>query len=812
MNNQIFCKKHGFIKLTSALFVLFVCFLKPCIAETQNDTVIALSNYECSAWVLYDSVCMNMDSGRIELAESELRRILVGIDEGEFVECTDEEAVKHLQYKSHVVLANIAMAEKRIKELSNEILFFEKADTTYGFSVWFPNPNMEDTLDDTIHVSINAENSAWVLYDSVCTHMNRGKIDQAEIELWTILEGIDEGEFVECSDEQDVKLLKYKAHVVLANIAIADNRMDELNEELAFFKKSDCFGLSVCFLDPGINDEEFEEEEEQVYSAWNVYDSAVGHINRGEVELAKRELWTILDDIDEGKFVECSNEHDVRLLQYKSHVILANIAFAEKKMWDLDREISFFNNADTIQREWKRAKYAATHFRHKYYQLSKGKFGKVVGDWVSFLKRSDGVPMVWIRFTVSNNTLHAELKDCAMKSMLSTKYPAFSNNIALDNVKNVIEVDFGDSRLRPGLQFLPSVAIDIVNDLSNMYSESIVRQSVAKIGTPYSRETTLKQSEIDFVTGLTIALITQLSVTKETVVSESFIMEQICHELYMAKIKWRSLTAYSDGRSKDEFQWAEIPVFHLYPQEEKDFSKGHFNESLIKSGKALSEELFWEGSDDSDKISDGVVDDFNYSRRGICNVENTQFEGKFYFLGENINIKTNSAYSTFFSGLAYAKDLWGFKEAPINPRTNKSEINPYIVPLRGVFKTIISPTECVSFTGDWNASEKCGNGQLSYINTNDPEFNFTYEGTIWKGYPHGLGIWQGNGFRYVGWFFKGKKFGYGTMSYDDGKEEQGFVTNDGTMIQDAMVPNVMKEEFNEKVNKISKLKYKVLNE
>ena len=348
-----------------------------------------------------------------------------------------------------------------------------------------------------------------------------------------------------------------------------------------YFKKhgfikltSALFVLFVCFLNSCVliaqNDAGFTSKKYE-NSAKEIYDSAVKHINGEKVSLAKSELWRVLNGIDKGEFVECSDEHKVRLLQYKSHVVLANIAFAERSMWDLDREISFFNNADTTQSEWKRARMAATHFKHKYYQLSKGKFGKAVGDWVSLMKNSDGIPMVWIRFTVSNNTLHAELKDCAMKGMLSTKYSSSTNSIALDNVKNVIEVNFGDSRLRPGLQFLPSAAIDIVNDLSNMYSESIARQTVAKTGIPYSTEGTLKQVGVDVAAGLAIALITQLSVTKETVVSESFVMEQICPEIYMTKIKLRSLTAYSDGRSKDEFQWAEIPMFHLYSQEEQDF-------------------------------------------------------------------------------------------------------------------------------------------------------------------------------------------------------------------------------------------------
>ena len=812
MNKQIPFIEHCFIQLTSVLFIFLVCLLNPYKVEAQNDIIITQNNYEYSAWSWYDRVCMHMDSGRIELAESELKRILEGIDEGEFEECTDEETVKHLQYKSHVVMTNIAMAEKRIKELSEEVLFFENSDTTFGLSVWFPNPNLDSIFNDTLDVGRNYENSAWVLYDSVCTHMNRGKIDQAEIELWTILEGIDEGEFVECSDEQTVKLLKYKAHVVLANIAIADNRIDELKEELAFFKKSDCFGLSVCFMNPVIDDEELEVEEEQVYSAWTVYDSVVGHIYKGDVELAKSELRTILDDIEKNKFVECSNEHDVRLLQYKSHMVLANIAFAEKNMWDLDREVSFFNNADTTKSEWNRARYAATHFKHKYYQLQNGMFGKVVGDWVSLWQNKDGIPMVWIRFSVSNNTLYAELKECAMKGMLSTKYPAFTDYIAIDNVKDMIEVDFGDSRLRPGLQFLPSVAIDIVNDASNMLSEVIVRQSVTQTGTPYSSGATWKQLGVDVATGLATALIMQMSVTKETVVSESFVMERVGPEMYNAKIRLRSVTAFSDGRKNDEFQWAEIPVVHLYAQEEQDFTKGHFDESIKKSFELLRDELFWENSEEKDEMSESVANDIAYGYMGVCNVENTQIVTPFYFLGIDINIHPNSTYSTFFSGLAEAKNLWGFKEESINPRTNRSEVNPNIVPLRGVFKTIISPNECVTFTGDWNASETCGNGLLSYVNNDDPEFNFTYEGTIWKGYPHGLGIWQGDGFRYVGWFYEGKKIGYGTMSYDDGREEQGFVTSFGDMIHETMVTDEMKEDFNEKVNNISKLKYQVLDE
>lgn len=574
------------------------------------------------------------------------------------------------------------------------------------------------------------------------------------------------------------------------------------------------FVLSVVFFDPCLTNaqnEIFVIKNKHNESALELFDSVVYQINNGDVVHAKSGLWRLLDGIDRGEFEECSQEHTIRLLQYKSHLILSNIAFAEKNMWDLDREVSFFNDADTTKSEWKRARYVATHFKHKYYQLQNGMFGKVVGDWVSLWQNKEGIPMVWIRFSVSDNTLHAELKECAMKSMLSTKYPAFTDYIALDNMKDVVEVNFGDSRLRPGMQFLPSVAIDIVNDASNMLSEAIARQSVSKTGTPYSSDALWKQLGVDAAAGLATALIMQLSVTKETVVSESFVMERIGPELYNAKIRLRSLTAYSDGRSSDEFQWAEIPLIHLYAQEEQDFTKGHFDESIKKSFELLRDELLWDNSDEKE-VSESIKNDLIYGYMGVCNVENTQIMNPFYFLGIDINIHPNSTYSTSFSGLAHAQSLFGHKEEPINPRTNRSEVNTNIVPLRGTFKTIISPNECVTFTGDWNASEKCGNGLLSYVNTSSPEFNFTYEGTIRKGYPHGLGIWQGDGFRYVGWFYKGKKFGYGTMSYDDGREERGFVTTFGDMVNELMVTDAMKEDFNEKVNDISKLKYQVLDD
>jgi len=547
-------------------------------------------------------------------------------------------------------------------------------------------------------------------------------------------------------------------------------------------------------------------------SVGEMYNSAVAYINKGEIETAKKELSQALYEIDYGKCKECSDEHTTRLIEYKSHVILANIAFAEKSMWDLDREVSFFKNADTSQIEWERARYAARHFKHKYCQLMNGNYGKAVGDWVSAYYNSEGVPMVWIRIYLSNDTLFAELKDCAMKSMLSAKYSYYSDKIVLDNVNNVIEVNFGDSKLMPGLQFLPSIAISTINDVSKMFSESIAAKSIIKYGTPYVAETVFKQLGLDAVTLLAGALIAQLSVTKETITCESFVMEEISPEVYMAKIQLRNYTAYSDGRHNDEFEWAEVPVFHLYPNEELDFSKGHIRSSLKKAVDLLNEELFWEGLEETDELSKRILEDVAYSTIGMCSVENTTFDHPFYFLGKDINHKTNSNSSaTFFTGLAQADHLWGYKEEPINPMNNRSEMNTRIIPIRGVFKTIISPTECITFTGDWNDSEKCGNGLLSYVNTDFPEYSFTYEGTIKKGFPHGIGIWQSLGFRYVGWFYEGEKFGYGTVSYD-GKDTQGFAISGGYMVSDNTVTKEMKEDFNDKVNKISKHKYQILND
>lgn len=809
MNNWIPCKTKKIILFIAGLSV---CFLNPIIANTQNDTIIVPSNHKFSAYNLYDSICMHINSGRVELAEHYLRSLLNGLDEDLFEECTDEKAVKQLQYNSHVALANLAIVQKRIKELSHEMSFFETIDTTYGLSVWFLHPDIYKNHYDSISLTKTYDNSAWVVYDSVCTLMNNGMISHAEIGLWTILEGIDEGRFMECIDGLAVKQLKYKSHVILANIAMAEKRLDELKEELLFFKQADCFELAVCFVNPFINDTTTKIIEEKPYSAWATYDSVVNCIYSGEVELAKSKLKRILSDLDKGRFEECPDEHTVRLLQYKSHVVLANIAFAEKDLWNLDREVSFFIQADTSYKEWKRAKFAATHFRHKYYQLTNGKFGRVVGDWVSLWQNKDGIPMVWIRFFISGNTLYAELKDCAMKSLLSSKYPALTDNIAIDNLGNTIEVDFGDSKLRSGLQFLPNAAIDIVNDASNMLSEVIARQSTAKSGTPYTGDATLKQLGVDAFATLAVALISQLSVTKETVVSESFVMEQISPEFYIAKIKLSSLTVYSDGRHNDDFQWAEIPIIHLYPHEAQDFSKGHFNKSIIQPIGLVTDELLWENTEKDDEIAKSIATDIIYGLMGICNVEDTQFDGNFYFLGKDINHKFNSTFSTIFTGLAQSSNLFGLKEKPVNPRTNCSEANLFITPLRGVFKTIISPTECITFTGDWNAEEKCGNGLLSYVSTDAPEFNFTYEGTIWKGYPHGLGIWQGDGFQYVGWFYEGIKFGYGTMMYEDGRQTQGFVTEGGSMVSEDAVTEEMEKDFNNKVNKIATHKYKILDE
>ena len=129
-----------------------------------------------------------------------------------------------------------------------------------------------------------------------------------------------------------------------------------------------------------------------------------------------------------------------------------------------------------------------------------------------------------------------------------------------------------------------------------------------------------------------------------------------------------------------------------------------------------------------------------------------------------------------------------------------------------MFQTVLSPYECVTFTGDWCDQDESGNGLLSYVNTYTPEFSFTYEGTIRRGYPHGLGIWQGDGFRFVGWFYKGKKFGYGTMCYEDGSEERGFVTKDGSMIPESRVTLEMKEDFNNKVEDIASDRYQGISD
>lgn len=548
-------------------------------------------------------------------------------------------------------------------------------------------------------------------------------------------------------------------------------------------------------------------------SVREMYNSAVAYINKGEIETAKKELSQVLYEIDYGKCKECSDEHTTRLIEYKSHVILANIAFAEKSIWDLDREVSFFKNADTTYNEWKRARYAAGHFKRKYYQLLNGKFGKAIGDWVSLNYNSDGVPMVWIRVYQSNNTLIAELKDCPMKNMLSSKYPHFTDKIVVDNVQNIVEVNFGESRLMPGMQFLPSALISMVNEMSNTFSEAIAWNSTYQYGTPYTGQAMAMQFGLDAAVLLTNFLISRLSVTKETMTSESFVMRPISSEVYMINIKLRSVTAYSDGRSNDEFEWAEIPMIHLYPFEEMDFSKDHLEQSLEDAFKMMSDELMWNESEESVKESKSILKDIITNFHNICYVENTRFDHEFYFMGKDINFKVNSnPHATFFTGLAESENLWGFKENPINPLKNRSEMNKYIVPLRGVFKTVLSPYECVTFTGDWNDRDECGNGLLSYVNTYSPEFTFTYEGTIRKGYPHGLGIWQGDGFRYVGWFYKGKKFGYGTMNYEDGREEQGFVTEDGSMIPESRVTLEMKEDFNEKVKDIASENYQGISD
>lgn len=547
-------------------------------------------------------------------------------------------------------------------------------------------------------------------------------------------------------------------------------------------------------------------------SAWVVYDSVVSHINKGNLQLAEHELSRIIDGFDKERFVECSDEHSVRLLKYKSHVVLANIAYAEKRKDDLYKELNFFEKADTAKSEWKRARHAATHYRHKYYELSKGKFGKIAGDWVSLWKNAQGEPMVWIHVWDVKNTLMAELKDCAMKSILNSKYNT-TDKIVVNNIDNVFEINFGDSKLIPGLQILPDVLISTVDDTHQMLSESIARQSIAKSGTPYTSKALTQQLEADAVTLLIEILIAQLSVSKETVTVESFIMEQVSSEFYMAKIRLKTVTAYSNGKYKEKFSWAEIPVIHLYPKEQLDFSKAKFDRSIDKAISLVCDELWWEGSEDSDNESIGIADDIEYSRNGIHNVENTSFNYSFHFLGKNINYATlYKSSSTYFSGLAQATNLWGVKENPVNPFDNKSEVNTNIIPLRGVFKTVLSPTECITFTGDWNYKNKCGNGLMTYTNLDSPELSFTYEGTIKKGYPHGLGIWQGHDFRYVGWFYYGKRIGYGTLSYNNGITEQGFVTKEGNIVSDTLVTEEMKKTFNDKVKKISKHKYQILED
>lgn len=548
-------------------------------------------------------------------------------------------------------------------------------------------------------------------------------------------------------------------------------------------------------------------------SAREVYNNAVSLINSGEVEQAKKELKRILYEIDQGRCVESSDEPTIRSVQFKSHVILANIAFAEKNMEALDQEIAFFLDADTTKSEWENSAYTATHFKHKYYQLMNGKYGKVLGDWVSPFYNNKGTPMVWIRVYLSNGTLFAELKDCAMKNALNSKYLHITDKIVVDNTQNIVEMNFGDSKLMPGMQFLPGAMVKMVNEMGDMLSEVVAWKSTMQKGTPYTGQAVLSQLAIDGAVLLTSALIAQLSVTKETVTSESFVMRQISSEVYLANIKLRNFTAYSDGRSKDEFNWAEIPVFHMYPSEEMDYSENHFEKSIVDAFQYIGEELKWDDSGESIKMSNSVGRDVLSSFTGICSVEDTGFDHPFYFLGKNINFSVRSGpYATFFTGLAKLDNLWGAKENPISPLTNKSEINKHIVPLRGEFKTILSPYECVTFTGDWYNQDKGGNGLLTYVNTYSPEFSFTYEGTIKKGYPHGLGIWQGDGFRYVGWFYRGKKFGYGTMTYPNGKEIQGFVTEDGSMIPESMVTWEMKQEFNEKVEDVTSDKYESITE
>ena len=87
--------------------------------------------------------------------------------------------------------------------------------------------------------SKNRQRSARIAYKNCISQIYEGDLCKATDLLNTLLEGLQDRSYKECSDSSAVRSLQYNEHVVLANIAFAPKDKYALKAEVDFFNNVD---------------------------------------------------------------------------------------------------------------------------------------------------------------------------------------------------------------------------------------------------------------------------------------------------------------------------------------------------------------------------------------------------------------------------------------------------------------------------------------------------------------------------------------------------------------------------------------------
>ena len=89
------------------------------------------------------------------------------------------------------------------------------------------------------HKSKNRQRSAQIAYKNCISQIYEGDLCKATDLLNTLLKGLQDRSYKECSDSSAVRSLQYNEHVVLANIAFAPKDKYALKAEVDFFNNVD---------------------------------------------------------------------------------------------------------------------------------------------------------------------------------------------------------------------------------------------------------------------------------------------------------------------------------------------------------------------------------------------------------------------------------------------------------------------------------------------------------------------------------------------------------------------------------------------